>query len=200
MGTNGILAQQCIKSEGKKKRGFNAVDFNLFLQNHAHRLPANSVIILDNAKIHHAQAVQPMYTMLERAYGLSILFLPPYSPFMNAIEYAFAKLKEGVGVEKFSTRDELIGVIEREIRKISPQDAAGYISHITKYYSQASLGLAFRGKPLYPEIIGGDVGNASEPAPVPSISHPPSPTLPLTNSPSLPALPPPASSVGMFGQ
>ena len=49
----------------------------------------HSVVILDNAAIHHVESV---VASLE---GLAVLvhFLPPYSPDKNAIEECFAKVK-----------------------------------------------------------------------------------------------------------
>ena len=44
-----------------------------------------SVVILDNASIHHVEAV----TQLISATGALVQFLPPYSPDLNPIEEAF---------------------------------------------------------------------------------------------------------------
>ena len=49
----------------------------------------NSVLIMDNAKIHHDEE---MINLIERI-GCRILFLPPYSPDYNPIELAFSTLK-----------------------------------------------------------------------------------------------------------
>ena len=50
------------------------------------------VLVLNNAKIHHAERIEDMWPQLQ-AEGVEVLFLPPYSPFLNAIEYAFNKMK-----------------------------------------------------------------------------------------------------------
>ena len=42
------------------------------------------VLILDNAKYHHARALQPWLS--QRREVLTLLFLPPYSPELNPIE------------------------------------------------------------------------------------------------------------------
>jgi len=49
----------------------------------------NSVLVMDNAKIHHDEE---MINLIERI-GCRILFLPPYSPDYNPIELAFSTLK-----------------------------------------------------------------------------------------------------------
>jgi hypothetical protein len=49
----------------------------------------NSVIILDNATIHHDEN---LINILEEL-GCRIIFLPPYSPDLNPIETAFGTIK-----------------------------------------------------------------------------------------------------------
>ena len=49
-----------------------------------------SVIVLDNAKIHHSAELR---TMCEQA-GVTLVYLPPYSPDYNPIETLFAVLKQ----------------------------------------------------------------------------------------------------------
>ena len=48
-----------------------------------------SIIVLDNAAIHHASVMLPYV----RSAGCLIYFLPPYSPDLNPIEYLFSKVK-----------------------------------------------------------------------------------------------------------
>lgn len=49
----------------------------------------HSVIVLDNASIHHVDEVVELLDSL----GALVLFLPPYSPDYNPIEEAFSKVK-----------------------------------------------------------------------------------------------------------
>jgi len=49
----------------------------------------NSVIILDNAKIHHNEDLIDYL----QAFGIHVEFLPPYSPDLNPIESAFSVMK-----------------------------------------------------------------------------------------------------------
>ena len=49
-------------------------------------------IILDNASVHKAKAIQPLLKVLERQ-GLKLYFLPPYSPELNRIEKLWHKMK-----------------------------------------------------------------------------------------------------------
>ena len=65
---------------------FNGESFLRFLKtllkhrSHGKRL----VLVLDNAKYHHARALQPWLRQQRKV--LSLLFLPPYSPELNPIE------------------------------------------------------------------------------------------------------------------
>lgn len=52
-------------------------------------LAMGDVVILDNPGSHKGQAVRQAV----RAAGAHLLFLPPYSPYLNPIEQVFAKLK-----------------------------------------------------------------------------------------------------------
>ncbi len=59
-----------------------------------HLMPFNgvnphSVVIMDNASIHHVRGIQEMITGV----GALLLYLPPYSPDYNPIEELFSKLK-----------------------------------------------------------------------------------------------------------
>lgn len=49
-------------------------------------------LIIDNASIHRAKALKPVIKYLETK-GLTIYFLPPYSPELNRIERLWHKIK-----------------------------------------------------------------------------------------------------------
>ena len=49
----------------------------------------HSVVVMDNASIHH---VNEVLEMIQRV-GAMVIFLPPYSPDYNPIEEAFSKVK-----------------------------------------------------------------------------------------------------------
>lgn len=52
-------------------------------------LPAGTSVVLDNASIHKSHAVRNA----ARRCGIELLFVPPYSPELNPIEYAFSIVK-----------------------------------------------------------------------------------------------------------
>lgn len=53
-----------------------------------------TIIILDNARIHHAKLLQPF--LKENEEQLQLMYLPPYSPDLNLIEGLWKWLKEKV--------------------------------------------------------------------------------------------------------
>lgn len=64
------------------------------------------VMILDNARIHHAKLLKPFLKRNE--HRLTFLFLPPYSPHLNAVERIWDWLKGSVIVNRFhATRKEI---------------------------------------------------------------------------------------------
>ena len=50
----------------------------------------HSVVIMDNASIHHVHGVTDL---IENQAGARLLFLPPYSPDLNPIEEVFGQVK-----------------------------------------------------------------------------------------------------------
>ena len=74
---------------------YDAQVFNDFLH-HVLEIYAEGkiVMILDNAKIHHAKLIKPF--LEDHADRLELLFLPPYSPKLNIIEGFWGWLKSSV--------------------------------------------------------------------------------------------------------
>ncbi len=80
----------CIEEEHH-----DAETFLRFLQLVLERYPTGKmVIILDNARIHHAKLIQPF--LKEHEDRLELVFLPPYSPQLNLIEGLWKWLKSDV--------------------------------------------------------------------------------------------------------
>lgn len=57
------------------------------------------VMILDNARIHHAKLIQPF--LEENKDRIELMFLPPYSPELNLIEGLWGWLKSNIINNKF---------------------------------------------------------------------------------------------------
>jgi len=152
LSTQGIAHYQIVESLPPQKRGTSSGDFRSFLFDLFPKIPQESIIILDNCRIHHAASIDSLWTMALQTYKIDKAFLPPYSPFLNPIEYAFNFLKTEVMGSIFHNRGELVNIIEEKLHLITAEKAQGFFSQSTKYYTQVKLMLPFRGKPLEPEV------------------------------------------------
>jgi transposase len=85
-------------------------------------LQAGDILILDNLAVHKSARVRRML----HARGVSLLFLPAYSPDLSPIENAFAKLKAFLRRVRAQTIDALIEAIAQALDSISPYDAIGF--------------------------------------------------------------------------
>ncbi len=94
---------------------FNAETFALFLKRLLRRRAKGKrlVVVLDNAKYHHARMLAPLLERHRRA--LTLLFLPPYSPQLNSIERVW-KLARRLATHNryFPTLDALVAAISTQ--------------------------------------------------------------------------------------
>ena len=86
-------------------------------------LSRGDVVVLDNLAPHKAAGVREAI----RAVGASLLYLPPYSPDLNPIEQAFAKLKALLRQAAVRTREALWNTIGRLLERFSPDKCRNYI-------------------------------------------------------------------------
>ena len=74
---------------------YTAETFLTFLQKILLAYPTGKlVLVLDNARIHHAKLLQPF--LEEQNKRLTLVFLPPYSPQLNIVEGLWKWLKSNV--------------------------------------------------------------------------------------------------------
>lgn len=88
-------------------------------------LRPGQVVVLDNYSIHTSAEVRKLLA----ARGCRLLFLPTYSPDLNPIENAFAKLKALLRKAQATTYDALSLAIKHACYAISLQDARAFFSH-----------------------------------------------------------------------
>ena len=67
--------------------------FSGFLALMAEKIGKKTVVIIDNASIHRAATESHIIEYLEKVKGLSLYFLPPYSPEFNRLEKLWHKMK-----------------------------------------------------------------------------------------------------------
>ena len=100
--------------------------FDIYIETQlAPTLSPGDVVILDNLKVHDsAKAVAAL-----QARGAWFLFLPPYSPDLNPIEQAFAKLKALLRRAAARTIGDLENTIARLLDQFTPQECQAYFRH-----------------------------------------------------------------------
>lgn len=79
----------------KEDEQYTAETFLEFLKKVVTTYPIGKIVmVLDNARIHHAKLLQPFLT--EQKGRLELVFLPPYSPQLNLVEGLWKWLKSDV--------------------------------------------------------------------------------------------------------
>jgi transposase len=91
----GILNYETGSVYCKEEEKYDAEVFLNFLRDVLHLYPTGKIVmILDNARIHHAKLLEPF--LQENGSRLQLKFLPPYSPKLNLIEGLWKWLKSNV--------------------------------------------------------------------------------------------------------
>lgn len=104
----GAIGHQGMLCTCQKSGAMKRVDFESFLEfDLLPRLEVGSVLIFDNARIHHGGRIQEIV----EAAGYRILYLPAYSPDFNPIELAWSWIK-------------------RFVRRVRPRDLASRLEAI----------------------------------------------------------------------
>jgi len=88
-------------------------------------LRPGDIVILDNLSSHKGKAVRALI----RAAGARILFLPPYSPDLNPIEQAFAKLKAHLRKAAPRAIDAVTKSLGGILGCFTPQECANYLKN-----------------------------------------------------------------------
>jgi transposase len=91
-------------------------------------LPAlrpGQTVVLDNLSVHKDARAR---AAIEGA-GCRVRFLPAYSPDLNPIEPAFAKVKARLRRAAARTRDDLLAAAGAALDAVTPEDARGFFAH-----------------------------------------------------------------------
>ena len=88
-------------------------------------LRVGQVVVMDNLCAHKGGRVRELI----EGRGCELLYLPPYSPDMNPIEEAFAKVKGLLRKAEARTRQGLIEAMGRALEAVSASDAWGFFGH-----------------------------------------------------------------------
>ena len=87
---------------------------------------SHSVVILDNASIHHLAAVQELINSV----GALIKFLPPYSPDLMPLEEVFAEVKQQITDYNHTMQStEPTVLITQAFSSVSVSNCLSYVRH-----------------------------------------------------------------------
>jgi transposase len=88
-------------------------------------LHPGNVVVLDNLALHKQPGVR---TAIE-AVGAQLRFLPPYSPDLNPIEQAFAKLKAFLRPARPRTFDQICALVAASLPRFTPDECRNFVRH-----------------------------------------------------------------------
>jgi transposase len=112
----------CLAVEGPTTREV----FETYLERAlAPSLRPGQVVVMDNLSSHKGGRVKDLIE--ER--GCELSYLPPYSPDLNPIEEAFAKLKALLRKAEARSREVLIEAMCRALEAVTEKDARGFFEH-----------------------------------------------------------------------
>jgi len=82
-------------------------------------------MVMGNLCVHKGERVRQL---AENA-GFELIYLSPYSPDLNSIEEAFAKLKALLRRAGTRTREALVEAMGRALEAVTVSDARGFFEH-----------------------------------------------------------------------
>jgi len=88
-------------------------------------LKPGDIVVMDNLGSHKGAAIRQMI----RTAGAHLFFLPPYSPDLNPIEQAFAKIKHWMRIAQRRTIPDTWHFIGRLVKTIAPDECANYFAN-----------------------------------------------------------------------
>jgi putative transposase len=88
-------------------------------------LKSGDIVILDNLGSHKGKAIRQVI----RAVGAKLIFLPKYSPDLNPIEQAFAKVKTLLRKADARTFEAISAAIARFLNRFTPKECANYFEN-----------------------------------------------------------------------
>lgn len=117
---NGLVAPWVLEGP------MNGEAFLVYVENVlAPSLSAGDIVVIDNLSAHKVEGVRAAI----EARGATLLYLPPYSPDLNPIEMAFAKLKALLRKAATRTTPSLWDAIADVLSDFAPDECANYLVH-----------------------------------------------------------------------
>ena len=134
-----IMSKSALFHKKLQARAFNSETFGVFINEVfdycAGNQLTNCVFICDNVRFHKTNDILNLFL----AKGHKLMFLPPYSPFLNPIENAFSKWKNYVKRANSQNEDELKEAIHNGFLCVSEKDCNAYYRHMFTFVIKACL-------------------------------------------------------------
>lgn len=83
------------------------------------------IVVMDNLGAHRPARIRELI----EGQGCQLIYLPPYSPDLNPIEEAFAKIKNLLRKAAARTKEALVEAIGSALSAVSSQDARDFFEH-----------------------------------------------------------------------
>jgi transposase len=115
--TRGMIATMTIEAATDREIFLTYLDEVL-----CPKLRPGDVVVMDNLSSHKVQGVRERI----EAAGAQLLYLPPYSPDLNPIEKAWAKLKQLLRAAKARTKEALDQAIAELLPLLTAEDARAW--------------------------------------------------------------------------
>ena len=116
----------CARPASSHRCVLSSEIFRAWVQQHLVKtLRKGDLVVMDNLSSHKGGRIG---AMIQTA-GATVLYLPPYSPDLNPIELAFAKLKQLLRSAGHRSINELWNDMQRMLDQISTADSNGFFRH-----------------------------------------------------------------------
>jgi transposase len=132
LGLKGTMSEYELSLLRVLDGAINGDAFPVYVQQFlAPSLTVGDIVIADNLASHKVAGVREAI----EARGASLWFLPPYSPDLNPIEQAFAKLKQFVRSAAPRTRETLWNILGFGVARFSANECRNFFKHAGHVHS-----------------------------------------------------------------
>lgn len=127
MNLNGVKKFQIETS------AFNSAKFSSFMKEFCTNLKSDGVfkalLVMDNVPFHKTQEVRQVIREMNDI-TIRIIYLPPYSPFLNPIKNVLSKWKQLVRQKQSSTEAKLLKHIRKSLKKITSKNCRNFYRYM----------------------------------------------------------------------
>lgn len=113
---------KCMKFKGT----LNKIVFFLYVKKYLLKyLDSTKTVVLDNASVHKSSEA----LKLIRSTGAKVVFLPPYRPEFNPIEYCWSIVKNNIRKIKPRTENKLMDAYDASLKMLKSKTIKSFFNH-----------------------------------------------------------------------